>query len=251
MNEDLLTSLLQPGFADRLRQDPCGFASVVEPAAGGAAGRFEGAYGAMYARVIREPLLRRFAARALWGAGTPLEHLEELVGRAVARLPHGGLLLDVPCGSGSLLPLLDAAGFRGQVVCADLSGEMLDRAARAPRLRRRFDVAFLQCDAMRLPLRDACFDAVVSINGLHCLPDQDAFLRELRRVLADGADAWIVTMLQPAGPRHRVVAEAARRAGVIPRMPPSAHELRVSALRAGFAEVEHLGGRGLAAFRLG
>jgi len=46
--------------------------------------------------------------------------------------------------------------------------------------------ALVQGSADALPFRDAAFEAVVMGNAIHMLPDRDALLREVRRVLAPG-----------------------------------------------------------------
>jgi SAM-dependent methyltransferase len=58
-------------------------------------------------------------------------------------------------------------------------------------------VSVAQSDACRLPLRDKCADAVVSVNLLEHVPDDRAALSEIRRVLRPGAGAVLVV---PAGP---------------------------------------------------
>jgi len=77
------------------------------------------------------------------------------------------ILVDVPSGGGTLLPLLERSGFAGVVVETDIAARML---ARGVSLRESLPVGirtvFLRCDALDLPMDDAAADAVVSINGL-------------------------------------------------------------------------------------
>jgi SAM-dependent methyltransferase len=57
----------------------------------------------------------------------------------------------------------------------------------------------------RLPLRDACMDAVVSLGVFEHLPDPFAMAAEIRRILKPGGRVWIETaFMQPmhADPSH-------------------------------------------------
>jgi ubiquinone/menaquinone biosynthesis C-methylase UbiE len=101
----------------------------------------------------------------------------------LARLCPPGLLLDLGCGSGRMLPPLAKAGFRP--VGLDCSSAMLARAKAKPGLR------LVQADAGQgLPFGDACFDIVISLHAsiihLH-KPDllQNA-IAEVSRVLKRG-----------------------------------------------------------------
>ncbi len=94
----------------------------------------------------------------------------------------GHRVLDLACGTGSLVPTLQAAGYRA--LGADLSREMLlgglDRAAGS----------LLQADFRALPLADASLDLVTSfydsVNYLTSLADLTSALSEVARVLRPG-----------------------------------------------------------------
>ncbi|MEM7307564.1 MAG: class I SAM-dependent methyltransferase [Planctomycetota bacterium] len=93
----------------------------------------------------------------------------------------GGLssVLDLPAGTGRLLPDLAAAGYR--VLGADLAREMLA----AGRERRGAAALLLQADGERLPLADGAVDAVVSVRFLFHVDEREsraAILREMARV---------------------------------------------------------------------
>jgi ubiquinone/menaquinone biosynthesis C-methylase UbiE len=91
-------------------------------------------------------------------------------------------VLDLPSGTGRLLPALRAAGY--STVGADVALEML-RAGRALRAER---APLVQADATRLPFPSAAFDAVVSLRYLFHLDDEERgrTLAEMRRVVRDG-----------------------------------------------------------------
>ena len=94
--------------------------------------------------------------------------------------PAGSAVLDVPCGTGKLGPLLHT--FPVQIVAADISREMLAFAG------EEYDPAqllrVLQCDAGALPFRDGSVDVVVCLRLFHRLPPEArrTVLREFRRV---------------------------------------------------------------------
>jgi ubiquinone/menaquinone biosynthesis C-methylase UbiE len=120
-----------------------------------------------------------------------------LVQAATYRPVHDGVLralaqepcprvLDVGCGTGRLAERLADAGGARSVVGIDFSAGMLAHAAeRIAPLQALTNVAtsLVRGDATRLPFADGSFDAAVSTEAFHWFPDQDAALRDLRRVL--------------------------------------------------------------------
>jgi ubiquinone/menaquinone biosynthesis C-methylase UbiE len=202
--------------------------------------RFEGAYGAAYDAVLQRPALRRTFFRAV-GSADPLVHLERLVEALVADAPEG-VLLDVPCGGGTMLPLLEAAGFRGRVVEVDLASAMMARASIVAERVEAFEVELVQADVTDLPLETASVDLVASINGLHVLPDPPAALAELARVLRPGGRACIVTITATRGLRNRALRLVARAASVLPRDVESRDELLGLFADAGFEVERDFGG---------
>ncbi len=206
---------------------------------------FEGLYGAFYDRVIQNDALRRLAPLAYGPAG-PVTDLDGLCRRVAAAAPD--VLLDVPTGGGTLIPRLRRAGLRGQILATDLSAAMLRRARR----HAGADTALLRADATDLPLRDRAVDAAVSLNGLHCIPDQRGFVDELARVIRPGGRLFLVTLVSGANRRGALVVLGGRLGGVLPTAPPDRPTLLRWLDDAGFTGVESLGGEalmGLAATR--
>jgi GT2 family glycosyltransferase/glycosyltransferase involved in cell wall biosynthesis len=90
-------------------------------------------------------------------------------------------VLDVASGEGYGAALL--AGVARSVVGVDIDVASVHHARSAymmPNLR------FLQGDATRLPLPDACVDVVTSFETLEHVQDQEGFMLEVRRVLRPG-----------------------------------------------------------------
>lgn len=208
------------------------------------AGRFEGLYGGLYDRVIQNPVIRRLAPLAYGDAG-PLAHLERFAARAAAAVPDGGILLDVPCGGGTLLPLLARGGLRGRVIEADLGAAMLERAERMAARVPELDVELLQADAQDLPLRDDTVAGAISLNGLHCIPDPRAFCAELGRVIAPGGRLWLITLVSGGTLRADAVIAGGRVLGILPGAPPRMQALEAMVRDAGFTGLQRLGGEGL------
>jgi SAM-dependent methyltransferase len=93
-------------------------------------------------------------------------------------------VLDAGCGPGRALPYLESIGVR--LYAADLSGNSLALAKqRSPR------TSFAQTDALRLPFRDAVFDAVCSDGVLHHTASPARGLSELARILRPQGLAYV------------------------------------------------------------
>jgi SAM-dependent methyltransferase len=110
------------------------------------------------------------------GGQIQIEHYHRYL---FARSLVAGLdVLDVASGEGYGSALL--AQVARSVIGAEFSEPTVHGAAgNFPRPNLRF----LQADARALPLADACLDAVVSFETIEHFSRQDAFLREVRRVL--------------------------------------------------------------------
>ena len=93
---------------------------------------------------------------------------------------HGGPVLEVGCGNGGYLELVQAVG-------VDLSLGMLSAA----RSRARGPLA--NASAERLPFRDGAFAVALAPHMLYDVADRPAAVRELRRVLQPGGTCVAVT----------------------------------------------------------
>ncbi len=106
---------------------------------------------------------------------------------ALASLKSGDHVLDVACGTGLVsFEAARAVGTNGYVLGIDLSGRMLDSAARRAREVRLSNCSFVRMDAETLDLPDAQYDVVLCGLGLMYMPHPERALREMRRVLRPG-----------------------------------------------------------------
>ncbi len=118
----------------------------------------------------------------------------------------GTRVLDLCCGTGDMAFALRGRAGAAQIIGADFSHAMLQRAAakssssdgagktgQAPSLR------WIEADALRLPFGDAHFDLVTSAFGFRNLADYDAGLREILRMLAPGGECGILDFGEPRG----------------------------------------------------
>jgi len=102
---------------------------------------------------------------------------------ALAPAP-GERLLEVGPGTGYYA--LEVAGWiapGGRLDVFDLQQEMLDHTLRRAEERGLANIVAMQGDARALPYADATFDAAYLVTVLGEIPDQEAALRELARVV--------------------------------------------------------------------
>jgi ubiquinone/menaquinone biosynthesis C-methylase UbiE len=96
----------------------------------------------------------------------------------------GERVLEVGPGTGYYsLPVAEWLGKSGSLQLLDIQQEMLDHTTRRAREAGIENIAATRGDATRLPFPDASFDAAFLVAVLGEIPDQEAALVELRRVI--------------------------------------------------------------------
>src|ERR1051326_2957237 len=116
--------------------------------------------------------------------------------------PSPVLCLDACCGTGDLAVALHRS-MNTHVIAADFCHPMLTRASQKGEGRIRL----IEADALQLPFPNSSFDAVTIAFGLRNLPDRDAGLREIRRVLKPRGAAVILEFSKPVIPILRQMFE--------------------------------------------
>ena len=162
----------------------------VLPAAG-LEGKQEALVQAMFDRVAP----RYDLANAVLSLGQDA-HWRRVVARAAD--PAGRVLLDVAAGPGNVAHQLIAGGAR-HVTALDLSYNMLAEGAG----RGLPDVAWVNGDAQRLPVRDASMDGVTISFGLRNVPDPERALAEFARVTRPGGTLVVCEFAAPIHPLFR------------------------------------------------
>ena len=107
--------------------------------------------------------------------------------RATLDPQPGERILEVGPGTGHYtLEVAAAVGPGGRLDAFDLQSEMLELVSRRAAERGIGNVVTSQGDARALPYEDTSFDGAFLVTVLGEVPDQDAALRELGRVLKPG-----------------------------------------------------------------
>ena len=138
---------------------------------------------------------------------------EQRLARLLLGLRPGDGVLDVACGPGNFTrDFARAVGGEGLAVGIDASRTMLERAVRDTPAR---DVAYVRGDAVRLPFRDASFDAVCCFAALHLFAEPEVALDHMTRVLTPGGRiALLVSCRTRSAPLRAVDGLIGRAAGI-------------------------------------
>lgn len=110
-----------------------------------------------------------------------------------------GSVLDVCCGTGDLALLFAERG--AQVVGVDFTAPMLVRALpkRAPAGAGRGESAFVQGDAMRLPVGSDAVDVSTVAFGIRNVADRVRGFAEMARVVRPGGRVFVLEFSMPPG----------------------------------------------------
>ncbi len=128
-------------------------------------------------------------------------------------LRPGDRVLDVCCGTGaSALPAAWAVGSEGSVIAVDLAEELLRLARAKSKAAALRHLEFRRADMTALGFPDRHFDAVLCVFGIFFVPDMEAQVAELWRMVRPGGKLAITTW-GPAifAPAYEVWQAAVRR----------------------------------------
>jgi arsenite methyltransferase len=125
---------------------------------------------------------------------------------SLGRLEAGERVLDLGSGAGTdSLVAAQMVGPSGLVRGIDMTPEMLAKARVAAEEIGAKNVEFTEAEADALPFADGSFDVVISNGVIDLIPDKDAVLGEIHRVLVPGGRIQIadVTIQRPVSEEGR------------------------------------------------
>jgi SAM-dependent methyltransferase len=167
---------------------------------------FDGPFGRVYGFYMERERLSRLIAALVWGGDIRPFYASM---RAIGETPHGGVIVDAPCGTG--------VAFRGlrpeqrvRYVALDLSPAMLELARHRASALGLAHIEFLEGDAESLPIEDASVDLFLSYFGLHCMPSPTRAVAETARVLRPGGRLVGGMITRGRTLRHRLLVHPGR-----------------------------------------
>ena len=124
----------------------------------------------------------------------------------LGRIEPGSIVLDLGCGAGTdLLIAAEMTGPAGRVIGVDMTASMLDRARASAAEMGVMNVELHESLIEALSLDDASVDVVISNGVIDLVPDKDAVLDEIDRVLRPGGRLQVADVVI-----HHEVSEDAR-----------------------------------------
>ena len=149
---------------------------------------------------VGRPLARLLGYDDAWLDGVPEATIASFAGTgnpfSLGALRPGERVVDV--GSGGGIDSLIAArmvGASGRVIGIDMTPAMLDKARTSASAAGMTNVEFREGFGESLPVEDGWADVVISNGVLNLMPDKDAALREMARVLRPGGRLQIGDIL--------------------------------------------------------
>lgn len=119
------------------------------------------------------------------------------------QLQPGAKVLDVCCGSGaSAIPAALKVGQTGSVLSADLADSLLELARQKSQQQGLRNIEFRCGDFTNMGLPSESFDAIICVFGIFFVPDMEAAVAELWRMLRPGGKlaitSWGTRVFEPA-----------------------------------------------------
>lgn len=125
----------------------------------------------------------------------------------LGRIEPGAVVLDLGCGAGTdLLIAAQMAGRGGRAIGVDMTPAMLERARASAAEMGLANVELRESLIESLPVEDASVDVVISNGVIDLVPDKDAVLDEIGRVLRPGGRLQLADVVI-----HHEVSEDARK----------------------------------------
>jgi arsenite methyltransferase len=125
----------------------------------------------------------------------------------LGRIDPGQVVLDLGCGAGTdLLIAAQMTGPGGRVIGIDMTTSMLGRARESGANMGLTNVELHESLIESLPLEDASVDVVISNGVIDLVPDKEAVLDEIDRVLRPGGRLQLADVVI-----HEEVSEDARK----------------------------------------
>jgi ubiquinone/menaquinone biosynthesis C-methylase UbiE len=165
---------------------------------------------------ILEPEVMQDRAQALAYARADFSESNQLfVDRLVAEFGHAlTSVVDLGCGPADVTVRLAKALHAAHITGVDASEEMLALArqtVQAARLTDRIALTLGRIPGLKLP--EHSFDAVLSKDMLHHLPDPQILWREVQLLGRRGAAVYVMDLVRPSSPleAHAIVERVASR----------------------------------------
>ena len=125
----------------------------------------------------------------------------------IGRIDPGSVVLDLGCGAGTdLLIAAQMTGPAGRVIGIDMTASMLERALSSAVEMGLGNVELHEALIEALPVDAASVDVVISNGVIDLVPDKDAVLDEIDRVLRPGGRLQLADVII-----HEEVSEDARK----------------------------------------
>jgi SAM-dependent methyltransferase len=150
--------------------------------------------------LVGRPLASILGYHEAWLAGIPEPTIASFAGTgnpfSVAILQQGEHVVDVGCGGGiDSLVAAKMVGALGRVIGVDMTPAMLEKARASAAVAGVANVEFRAGFGEALPVEDGWADVVISNGVLNLMPDKDAALHEMARVLRPGGRLQIGDIL--------------------------------------------------------
>ena len=127
-----------------------------------------------YDKALTEKLPNEVAS-SYCGVGNPF---------SLGKINQGEQVLDIGCGAGvdTILAAI-IVGPKGSVIGVDIVSEMIARAESNLQMMELDNVKFQKVSGENLPFSDDTFDVVISNGVINLIPDKEAAMSEIIRVL--------------------------------------------------------------------